>query len=92
MSGMRDYGYSMYLCDAPGCRNNGVNECFTCNKHFCDFHILQTRLEGTHIGSITVEACADCTARAVELYTSQGAYMSSWRRRASAGPDTTTSR
>ena len=80
---METYGYSMYRCEAEGCRSNGTNECVSCSRHFCDRHMLQTRLEGTHIGAITVEACASCTDRAVELYTRQGAYVSSWRRKAS---------
>lgn len=81
---MEMYGYSQYRCDAEGCRSNGTNECVSCSQHFCDWHMLQTRLEGTHIGTITVEACASCTDRAVALYTGQGAYVSSWRRK-SAG-------
>lgn len=82
---MEMYGYSLYRCDAEGCRNNGTNECMSCSRHFCDWHMLQTRLEGTHIGAITVEACASCTDRAVDLYTRQGAFVSSWQRK-SGGP------
>lgn len=76
-------GYSEYRCSAEHCRNNGTSECLSCGKHFCDWHMLRTRLEETHIGGITIEACADCTSRAVALYTSQGAYVSSWHRKSS---------
>jgi hypothetical protein len=79
------YGFSMYRCAAQGCRNNGTNECFSCNQHFCDAHMLQTRLEGTHIGTIVVEACESCTGRAISLYTRQGALMTSCRRKSMAG-------
>jgi hypothetical protein len=51
----------MYQCAANGCKNNGTNECFSCKQHFCDTHMLQTRLEGTHIGTIVIEACQSCT-------------------------------
>lgn len=76
-------GYSEFRCSAEHCRNNGTSECRTCGKHFCDWHMLRTRLENTHIGGITIEACADCTSRAVALYTSQGAYVASWHRKSS---------
>ncbi len=79
------YGFSMYRCAANGCKNNGTNECLSCNQHFCDTHMLQTRLEGTHIGTIVVEACESCTGRAISLYTSQGAFMTSCRRKSTAG-------
>lgn len=55
--------------------------------------MLRTHLENTHIGGITIEACTDCTSRAVALYTSQGAYVSSWHRKSSGssgGPRTQT--
>jgi hypothetical protein len=79
------YGFSMYRCAANGCKNNGTNDCFSCKQHFCDTHMLQTRLEGTHIGTIVVEACELCTGRAISLYTSQGAFMTSCRRKSTAG-------
>jgi|GEM_PF-3489824 hypothetical protein len=84
-AGVGRYGFSMYRCSVEGCKNNGVNECFSCNQHFCDTHMLQTRLEGTHIGAIVIEACESCTGRAISLYTRQGAFMTSCRRKSVVG-------
>ncbi len=85
-AGAGSYGFSMYRCAAQGCKNNGTNECLSCKQHYCDTHMLQTRLEGTDIGTIVVEACESCTGRAISLYTSQGAYMTSCRRKSTVGP------
>lgn len=72
---------SWHLCAATGCRSTGTNECFSCGRHYCDRHMLLTRLEGTDIGDITVEACSSCMDRAVSLYTKNGARVASWRRK-----------
>lgn len=72
---------SWHLCAANGCRSTGTNECFSCGRHYCDRHMLLTRLEGTDIGDITVEACSSCMDRAVSLYTKNGARVASWRRK-----------
>lgn len=77
-------GYSEYRCSAERCPNNGTSQCMSCSKHFCEWHMLRTRLENTHIGDITIEACGVCTQRAVTLYTSQGARVASWHRKSSS--------